>query len=1353
MAGKLSIRRVGNYLPSMCLAGVLLVIAIISWLCTAGLPGCALRYIEEEAAKNGISLKIGKIRLSPSSGMAIKAEDVVVEQAQPGAAPITLKTRKVQVAFSLSRMMAGEFRPVNIRLTDGRLNFPLSQEENDALTLHDIDIYTVFLRGGKGINTNISAVLNHITLETRILLTDPERILSDFSSTETESGSTFQLSELRPYLKDAKQQLEAQNWNDQQHPHLKVAAVQEEKWRVEFNGTVPSYEFKQFHFRDAQLTAHLEEETITIDHLSFRTIDPDTTVALQGGYDWLNRELEFNAKSTAPLIRIAYSYLDAPSREFLSKLHSAPENTPTIELDGKARLAENFALNSISLRGKIEHRHLNIGSTPVEQLYLSFFLQDGRFNLDSFKLQHEQGQISATARAEGESGHAEINLSLPDEIMLALVRDLSGNDKLILPQGIDFEDNISIHARGEMSLEPFVSGKTRFEDLIPSLQACSLQLNTGKTHVMGTDLQNPAITLKVHGIGYNNEAITAESIQLDALLGTANAPGQDMDAEDLLLNVKLQGLYTPADLSQLNIQQAELRASATTAQYQTTRLEKLHSTAALGNLGMRFDNITESLRSGSIALKLNADSFAHADTRVKEIYLDANIPEGLNLADAWKNMQKGTNIIADVKEIRHGADFVASDTKVRVNNTGPDTLTAEIASTIGAEQLNIQGAATLLNNDRLKLDEVSLRIPAAAFAPIWGGEPLAELKLPGLIEAEGDATVNTTTGALEECHYAILVPRLERVCHNVHVHKGMEIPIALEVRGDFKTDPDGCMQYRADALITHEHGEAMVHVTGNPLKECNITGTNTIPVNIINALIDNADAHWIMRDFRCTPGVTRNVIKNINTTIRYDKGIYVHALCDAELYNMEFLLGAIRDKEDTRGNPTGEEYLRTDLSPNPYSKIKEGKCGVEVLVQMDCVDEKGNPLPERLRINLNNPDLLYDNKPWLKRMGFKKGAATSRITGEAVRFNIENNTISLHKLKGNCYPAYSIGMYYAPIQHFLEDIILKDPVDIRTDYCIFPLSRNCDVPMQGLIHAEAATGAGFQFLGTTIPFTNFSGFINISDVDVYLDRMNAQCWGGSIAGALRIGFSGKHTTLDGYFNASNMDLKDIVASYGTDFTPAICNGYIRFQAAKPELEDVRGYGQVHLKDGDLMQIGLFRPIGALLSDMPGNLAKLQQSVNLKQEDAPPSWADKVIRALFDTGSSAIDTMQDSAYKVPFANHFLRYGIDEAFARFDISNGHLISRDMKAKGYNLNVGVQLDIDLDKLTLTGDLWPKISSVPTVLISPVTILSDFLIDINLYGDLISPQWEFGLSKKLKATDNSLSPEPQKEKELKTE
>ncbi len=1355
MAGKLSIRRVGNFLPSMCLAGVLLVIAIITWLCTVGLPDCALRYIEQEAAKAGVQLTIDKIRLSPSSGMAAKAEDVVLTLPQTDAAPATLSIRKAQVAFSIARMLTGQFRPYNIRVVGGTLSLPLSEEKEDKLELCDIDLYTVFHANGKGIISTLKTSLHHISLETKLVLADPESAMKSLDSgesdtTEAAQGPAELLAALRPRLEEVKTQLDLQQWSSTVHPHLQLDIIQGDTWKIELSAGIPNYEWKQFHFRDAKLSATIKNRVISIDHLSFKTVAPDTSVTLQAGYDWEARELEFTAKSTAPLLKIIREHLAPPEQAILNKIQAAPENTPTLELNGSANLAEDYALNKISLRGKLEHRELMLGNTPVNHLLVSFYMLDGRFNLDNVRMTLNDGYISATAGIENGRGHAELDVSLPDEVMLTLARDFSDNDELALPEGLRFEENLVIRIKGDMQVPLFEPGKTHLEDLIPTLHSCNVQFNTGKTHFAGAAMESPALTLQAEGIDYTGADIKVAGIRLDARLGTADHPEENAGASDLLVNLNLKGMELSEQLSRLGIQQADLRISATSAHIGDTRLQSLHTTSGLTRLDLNLDDVVGSLRSAAISASLKAKSFTHADTTANGIYLNLSIPEGLYLADAWKNMQKDTDLSAEVHEILGNDGFRACNTRLILNNIAENTISLDFHSKVGEEDVTLQGTASLPGGEKIRLDALKLNLPAASLKPLLGGEPLAELKLPRLIEAQGDALIDAENGSILAGHFQVHIPELIRVCNNVQVHKGMEIPLALDVNGEFTTAADGSMNYAADVHAVHQVGELNVHVTGDPLKECRITGTNTITVDVVNALIDNADAHWIMRDFRCTPGVTRTVIKNIDTTIRYDKGVYVHALCDAELYDMDFLLGALRDVEDAKGNPTGEEYLRTDLGKDPYTRVKTGKCGVDVLVRLDCEDEQGNALPDRIDIHLNNPDLLYDNKPWLKRMGYKTGAATSRITGEAVRFDIEACTISLHKLKGSCYPAYSIGMYYAPLQHFLADIDLRDPARIETDYCIFPISRSCKVPMQGLIRAEADKNAGFKFLGTTIPLTNFSGFINISDVDVYLDRMNARCWGGTMNGALRIGFSGEHTTLDGYFVASNMNLKDIVASYGEDFTPATCNGYIRFQAAEPTLEAVRAYGQVHLTDGDLMQIGLFRPIRALLSDMPGNLAKLQESVYLKEEEAPPTWADKVIRAVFDTGSSAIDTVQDSAYKVPFANHFLRYGIDEAFTKFDINNGHLITRDMRAKGYNLDVGVQLDINLDGLSLKGDLWPRISSVPTMLISPITILSDFLIDINLYGDLLSPQWAFGLSKKLKREDSSLSPAPQKEKTI---
>ena len=110
---------------------------------------------------------------------------------------------------------------------------------------------------------------------------------------------------------------------------------------------------------------------------------------------------------------------------------------------------------------------------------------------------------------------------------------------------------------------------------------------------------------------------------------------------------------------------------------------------------------------------------------------------------------------------------------------------------------------------------------------------------------------------------------------------------------------------------------------------------------------------------------------------------------------------------------------------------------------------------------------------------------------------------------------------------------------------------------------------------------------------------------------------------------------------------ATCNGYIRFQAPSPELEAVRAYGQVHLQDGDLLNMALFRPIGALLSDMPGQLKKLQESV--PGAEKLTGWSNDFVNYVWDTSGDALNTVSSSALKLPFANHFLRYGIDEASA--------------------------------------------------------------------------------------------------------
>lgn len=1354
MAGKLPIRRVGNILPHLCLVMLLVVVGILIWLSTVGIPDCAVRRIEEEAAKAGIPVSIKKIQLVPRAGLAIKAERLRLEIPQPDAPPATIQLRKAQIAFSLSRLLNGDWTPQNIRLKGGFISVPTGNGEQEQLKLDHIDINADFLPEGKGISTRINTYLDKVELDTQVILA-LDKAISDPAKEEPGDSKALvdlagigqQLKSIHPTLQQIQSAIANQEWTRELHPILKFKVLGGKKWKTQLDAWIPSFNIDYLHIRDAAIDATFENNTFTINTLKLHTVDPNSTISLQGAYDLTTRELEFNTHSSAPLVNLLDSYLGDTSVPLLKKIKSQADNTPLIELSGSVRFTEDYALNRITLRGKVEHKDVDIGSTHVDHLLLTFYLRDGSFNVDNLLLELPEGHLRASAQAENGSGTAKVDVDLSDETLLALIRDIAQDSELALPNELSFGNNLKVKANCEVAAAIFEPGKTRLKDLIPSLKRCQIQFNTPHIGWKDLDVNNTSLSLSLEDIDLNKDSVRIGTIEIMGLTEAAKSESMDLHAGKLLCDISLQQVQTGIDFNSLSIGHVDTRVDIAAAHMQDKDLEELHASTSFSNFHTNWQGGLNALRSNQIVAELRARKAAHDTSLAHGITMNLVVPEGLKYTDGWKNMQKNAELSLNVDEFRHSGDFCANGTKVDMRQTGNNECKLSITSKIGNEPLEFTCTASLEPNHRIRFNNIHAHLPVAAAAPVMGGEPLLEIKLPRLVTLQGDALLDTKSYNLVESHFDLHIPELIRVCNNVHVHKGMQIPLDLQIKGDFHTSEDGSMQYSADVQATHKTGVLDIHVSGNPLKDCHITGTNTITVDIVNALIDNTGAHWIMRDFRCTPGVTKHNITDIDATLRYDKGFYLYVTCKAHLQNLEFLLGAIRDKFDAKGNETGEEYLRTDLSQNPYTLVKEGKCDVEVIVQLDCTDEKGNPLPERLRINLTNPDLLYDNKPWLKRNGFKKGALTSRITGEAVRFNIENNTISLHNLKGRCYPAYSIGMYYAPIQYYLEDIILKDPVDIATDYCIFPLSRNCDVPMRGLIRTYGATGAGFRFLGTTIPFSHFSGFINISDTDVYLDQMNAQCWGGVMNAALRIGFSGEHTTLDGYVDAHNLNLKDIVASYGGEMTPARCSGNIRFQATRPELEDVIAYGEVSLKDGDLMQMSLFRPVKSLLTDMPEHLSKLQKSVTKDSVTSEPTWADKIVNFIFDTGSNTVGSVQESSYGIPFANHFLRYGIDRAFTRFDIRNGHLITRGMKAKGYNLSVDTKLDIDLGSLTLKGDLWPRISSVPTALISPITILSKFLIDINIYGELLNPEWEIGLSKKLKEEAASLIPEPIKD------
>lgn len=272
-------------------------------------------------------------------------------------------------------------------------------------------------------------------------------------------------------------------------------------------------------------------------------------------------------------------------------------------------------------------------------------------------------------------------------------------------------------------------------------------------------------------------------------------------------------------------------------------------------------------------------------------------------------------------------------------------------------------------------------------------------------------------------------------------------------------------------------------------------------------------------------------------------------------------------------------------------------------------------------------------------------------------------------------------------------------------------------------------------LGTDIPLEDFSGFIHMEKESVLLDRLNATSWEGVVNAAIRFGFGGEHTTVDGYGTVACANLRCIAAAYDNEQNDALCYGRIRFRSASMDLDALEAYGDVQILDGNLLKLGIFSPVGELISDIPGYFSKLENStaklVGYKGEV-------RGISRVLDGAGKAVDTVGNKldkwSDKVPFANYIVSYGLKNAEATFTISHSHLATTDLVASGMNLTITGSFDLNLDSLYLDGNLWPQFYSLPTIVLTPITFLSQFIINIKLTGPIDNLVWGLGLDKRLK-------------------
>lgn len=1351
MKGKLTIRRVGNHIPTITLVGFLFLCITIAWLSFVGLPESLLRKIENAAANEGIYLKLDALHLEPSRGLAVRADKIdFYPDKEVSAAPL-LKAKSITIGFSFSELLRGKLTPGLLELKNARANIPVTDTPGAKLKLRNINLTAHSDSSG---NLNISTAVLHlhgIVIRLGGEITDYNRFFTPSASTSGEQTSQpinipALLTQYAPYTDKAYKIIEEQKWTAQEAPEVRLDIVYRDKLTATISGEIPRYDFNIFHIRDTRLNLSYKDDTITINNLAFDTINPPSTVSLQAAFARQSRELGFNFESDASLIPMLTQAL-GDDAGILKKITHKAEHAPHISLTGAITLEDDFTLSKVRLNGELEQRYLQIGEQNIDQLKLAFYYNDGNFNINQLELNFGNNHLRINAAANNGMGSAELSADLHIEQTLALVNELTP-EPITIPEQYNVGDRLKLNAAAVLTTPDFKAEKKEWQHFTPNIHNLDIEISLNHLQTEGVKLTAPALHLQLAALTQTEHKVPTGADKLAITLTADAATAADCSVHKPAIKVEAEQISYTNDV--LNVGRLTFTPAATHSLSQLAinglNINNAGLQAVINGLRLEGNQLTIAELSGN----LSAATLSHGDVELGQLELNLKQIRELTLPAAPPvHLFAGAAITATVGAITYEGRHMGnlkSEISVAEGRTGKVNLALFIPSSEEHEAAENTLAANVdwTNPSRIIINDVELKSIPGSFEGILEHFKIdiPQIRLPNTLSATGSLICDTETGKAEDVKIKLSIPELVRRPVRVKAFAGEEVNIGLTADITMNPAESEGYAYDADLHVTHGGNEFTGHINGSTEGKLHVTGNNTIRADVIDRLIDSQTAHDIIRDFLFRED-SRNIVTGIDVTVDYSNGLSVDTYCNAELINVGYQLAVI--EEDAAGN----EKQRTDLGKNPYTIAEHATCYVRTKVRYDVLKD-GKPMKDECAVTIGDITMNYNNSEWLRRQDFtalgytpqqiadiRKRHKTTTLLGDAVIIDVENSFVELVNVRGCVYPSYSLGMFYAPLHEFLGDIVMPHPADIETKSCIFPIYLDCKRPMSGSIGVASKTKCGFRFLGTTIPLHNFSGFIHLTDDYVLLDRMNAASWEGVLDAVIKIGFRGKRTSFDGMINARNMNLKSILASYNTDFKPALCNGFLRFRAPSPDLNDIQGYGEVHVENGDLMGFTLFQPIGDLVTDLPAKLLMLETASKNETIKQDTGYISKV----FSGTGDMISSIGNKAKIIPGYNHIFAYDIQDAFAKFVISDGKLRAYDMKALGYNLNVDMKLSIDLETLYIKGNLWPKITSLPTVILSPLTFLSDFMIDILIFGEIDDLNWKFGLDRNLRGAPPSAS------------
>ena len=1365
MAGKITIRRIGSVGPTLCLLLLVALCVLIGWLTIWGAPELVLRYVERKAADQGIVLRLDALKLEPSHGLAARAEGVRVYASASAEDPL-FTAHDVEAGLNVSHLLLGELRPSFLHIGQGALQLPVTEPEGKHLDLSIIHLSAQITEGNKLQLTSGKLLFQGIPFSLRGSC-DLAALQKEEKQFETVSPKTQQakkpgvnietlLVKHEDTINQIYRHIEAQHWTEEELPALTAQLDIGETITIGLLGNVPKFDLGQFHFRKANLDLRYSNHTISIHNLTFDTVDPETTASLHGSYNLRERRLSFTLDSNAALMRMVRSMSSGPLKEYLYKFRHPDDSPPHIVLSGAIKFEDNYSPESVLLRGSVNQKEILVGNTKVDEVDIAFFYNNGDFNINKFELIFADGSLKGNACAQGGEGEANITADLPVDKILALARELSSR-QIKLPQGLRLGERVHLNLHTLLTTPAFKPGQTNWRDYVPSFHKISFNFKTDHLAYQSYELANPLLNIDIANLQQNRNMVpyalgkltlqlSADSAALATAAGaepyTLQAPQLKMQAEQVQLNhVALPSSIEQADVS-LQLAGAKLPGE------KGGTLGPSALTAALDQLKLDDDSNLESLLINQAEMHMQTREAHVAQLELGSLQVDLNSVQNLAPFGSLSKLFSTARLHTLAQKLERGeASINQVEFTCDLQEYAKGSLVLTTTRHEGEPTCTIKAAPDWTNPDSIALNDIEIDLPGSVLSLAMEllKKENPEMQIPEQVNITGSCTLarnhfHPVGGLLH-----ISIPQLVRTPHKQTPFKELQIPIGVQAQVSLSQGNHDTTDYKVNLEVTHETGKFEGQVVGSTAGKVRVTGTNTIRPDIVDKLLDSKDAHSIISDFRFPTGGGAT-ISNIDTRIDYANGeLKVESDCDVELKNTEYLISSLTTDKN------GKETLRKDLGSNPYTWVTHATCHVHVFVREKRENDKRVPIDSV--VTISNAVMDYNNTPWLQRKDIKNGVRNTRLEGETIIIDIQRSFVEIRNVRGTVYPAYSLGMFYPDLQHYMKDVRFSLPVQVSTNKCVFPIYDDCKRPMSGTIRAIAPRGAVFHFLGADIPLDDFSGFVYLTDHYVQLDRMNAKCWKGVLDAAVKIGISGKRTSFDGYAKAQCMNLETIAAAYKSKQQPALCNGYIRFRSPSPDLKALRAYGDISIEDGDLMTLNIFSPVSELITNLPEHFQRLDREASSVsgKKTAEPGFFAKLFTAFSRKLGSAVDKANEGITRggsyVPGLNHLFAYDLQNAHTRFDIINGHFITRNMKATGYNLNVQTNLDINMVTRDIDGNIWPRISSLPTLLLAPFTFLANFMVDIVIYGTVDDIKWRIGLANKSQNQPPSATSEKDKE------